>query len=346
MLLAVLLAGLALVGSGAAGASAPSVQDSLEQARAKRQQAVLALQELQATLADLRSARARVEASLDQAAADLLAAYQAELEATTRLARAEDQLAVRARAAFRLGPAASLALLFSAETPADLAAAQEFASSAMEADVDAIQAVESARADLERRRAAVQERKRELAERERELSALLAEADRRVQEAGEAARAAGMVVEELEAELAAIEAARARQEARAGVHLDPSGGVDESKLLALLGPTGGRTCTIPDGLRDTGADLSGLSSWYGWDFAGQTTASGAIYDPRLFTAAHRELPFGTFLRVRYDGRCAIVLVNDRGPYGNEERILDLSMASAKYLGVGVSRVRADILVPR
>ena len=70
-----------------------------------------------------------------------------------------------------------------------------------------------------------------------------------------------------------------------------------------------------------------------------------IFDPRLFTAANRWLPFGTFLRVTYGGRCAIVLVNDRGPYGNEERVIDLSEAAAQYLGVGVSYVHAEILVP-
>jgi len=40
-----------------------------------------------------------------------------------------------------------------------------------------------------------------------------------------------------------------------------------------------------------------------------------------------------------------VLVNDRGPYGRLERVIDLSEAAAKYLGVGVSWVRAEILVP-
>jgi rare lipoprotein A (peptidoglycan hydrolase) len=49
--------------------------------------------------------------------------------------------------------------------------------------------------------------------------------------------------------------------------------------------------------------------------------------------------------VSYGGSCAIVLVNDRGPYGRLERVIDLSEAAAKYLGVGVSWVRAEVLVP-
>jgi len=44
-------------------------------------------------------------------------------------------------------------------------------------------------------------------------------------------------------------------------------------------------------------------------------------------------------------RCAIVLVNDRGPYGHLERVLDLSMAAGQYLGVGVTWMNAEILLP-
>ena len=120
----------------------------------------------------------------------------------------------------------------------------------------------------------------------------------------------------------------------------------QAKLLALLGPAGGRTCAIPNGLRDTSRTISGVASWYGPHFAGGPTASGAEFDPSLFTAAHRTLPLGVFLRVHFESRCAIVLVNDRGPYGNYHRIIDLARAPASYLGLGVGHVTADVLVPR
>ena len=84
------------------------------------------------------------------------------------------------------------------------------------------------------------------------------------------------------------------------------------------------------------------------DFAGQHTASGAIYDPRLFTLANKELPLGVFLRIHYKGKCAIALVNDRGPYGVQGRIFDVSEAIAEYLGykgAGVAYVTTDVLVP-
>ena len=77
---------------------------------------------------------------------------------------------------------------------------------------------------------------------------------------------------------------------------------------------------------------TGLASYYGTGFEGSMTASGEVFDPYGFTAAHRTLPFGTQLTVRYHGRSVQVTVNDRGPYtGGRE--LDLSKGAADYLGL-------------
>jgi rare lipoprotein A len=62
------------------------------------------------------------------------------------------------------------------------------------------------------------------------------------------------------------------------------------------------------------------------------TASGEVFDPYGFTAAHRTLPFGTQLSVRYGGRSVLVTVNDRGP-SIRGRDLDLSQGAAEYLGL-------------
>ena len=64
--------------------------------------------------------------------------------------------------------------------------------------------------------------------------------------------------------------------------------------------------------------------------AGNPTASGELYDPSGFTAAHKALPFGTMLEVCYHD-CAEVTVNDRNP--NSEADLDLSLAAADYIGL-------------
>ena len=87
-----------------------------------------------------------------------------------------------------------------------------------------------------------------------------------------------------------------------------------------------------------------LSSWYGGYFHGRTTANGETYDMYGLTAAHKTLPFGTQLRVCYQG-CVNVRINDRGPY-IKGRIIDLSRRAAGIVGMrksGVAPVRVDIL---
>ncbi len=74
-----------------------------------------------------------------------------------------------------------------------------------------------------------------------------------------------------------------------------------------------------------------LSSWYGGYFHGRTTANGETYNMYGLTAAHKTLPFGTKLRVCYQG-CVDVRINDRGPYiGSRE--LDLSFGAASAIGL-------------
>ena len=65
------------------------------------------------------------------------------------------------------------------------------------------------------------------------------------------------------------------------------------------------------------------------------------------TAAHRTLPFGTWVRVvnLTNDKTVDVRITDRGPFV-ENRIIDLSHAAAvaiALIGPGVARVRLDIL---
>lgn len=75
-----------------------------------------------------------------------------------------------------------------------------------------------------------------------------------------------------------------------------------------------------------------VASWYGPGFEGATTASGAPFDPYGYTAAHKELPFGTKLIVTYRGNSVVVEINDRGPF-IAGRDLDLSQGAAEYIGL-------------
>lgn len=92
----------------------------------------------------------------------------------------------------------------------------------------------------------------------------------------------------------------------------------------------------------------GAASWYGKQFHGKTTASGEDFDMFEFTAAHRKLPLGTFVKVTNlkNGKWIIVRVNDRGPYVGD-RIMDLSYSAARMLNFrdGVERVRIDLIQP-
>lgn len=92
---------------------------------------------------------------------------------------------------------------------------------------------------------------------------------------------------------------------------------------------------------------TGLASWYGPGFHGKTTSSKEIFNMYDLTAAHRTLPFGTHVMVTNldNGKSAIVLINDRGPF-IKGRIIDLSYAAANMLGMigeGVVTVKIEVL---
>lgn len=90
-----------------------------------------------------------------------------------------------------------------------------------------------------------------------------------------------------------------------------------------------------------GETQCGMASWYGYE-NGHATASGERLNTGAYTAAHRHLPFGTIVRVtnRLNGRSVDVRINDRGPWGDGDRIIDLSSAAADALDM-----KRDGLVP-
>jgi rare lipoprotein A len=96
------------------------------------------------------------------------------------------------------------------------------------------------------------------------------------------------------------------------------------------------------------ADQIGLATWYGSALAGHKTANGERFDPSKLTAAHRKLPFGTWVEVRSvdTGRTVRVRINDRGPWGHADRIIDLSKKAAEELGIvraGVAKVELRVV---
>ena len=91
----------------------------------------------------------------------------------------------------------------------------------------------------------------------------------------------------------------------------------------------------------------GKASWYGPHFQGKETASGEPFDMNDLTAAHRDLPLGSLVRVTNlsNGNQVTVRINDRGPV-YRSRIIDLSSKAAKILGfraAGLQTVRLEVI---
>lgn len=91
---------------------------------------------------------------------------------------------------------------------------------------------------------------------------------------------------------------------------------------------------------------SGRASWYGPPYHNHRGANGQIFDQNALSAAHRTLPMGSLIRVTnmQTGQSAVMRVTDRGPFV-QDRVLDLSVASAKLVGVwrpGTANVRIDV----
>ena len=87
------------------------------------------------------------------------------------------------------------------------------------------------------------------------------------------------------------------------------------------------------------------ATYYGYELAGQRTASGEKFNPHGLTAAHRTLPFGTRVRVTNprNNRSVIVRINDRGPFGNGASI-DLRLGAARAIGMSsTADVRIEVM---
>jgi rare lipoprotein A len=91
----------------------------------------------------------------------------------------------------------------------------------------------------------------------------------------------------------------------------------------------------------------GIASWYAGEFDGKLTANGEVYDASGVSAAHKELDFGTIVRVTNldNGLVLEVRINDRGPYVGE-RVIDLSRGAAELLDMveqGIAPVSLELI---
>jgi rare lipoprotein A len=112
-------------------------------------------------------------------------------------------------------------------------------------------------------------------------------------------------------------------------------------------PTGEPTRRAEDrsAPRPSNRVFSGKASYYSYTTG--KTASGSSFNRDSLTAAHRNLPLGTRVRVTdlASSKSVVVRITDRGPWVRG-RVLDLSLGAARNLGItdrGVAQVRAEVL---
>jgi rare lipoprotein A (peptidoglycan hydrolase) len=92
---------------------------------------------------------------------------------------------------------------------------------------------------------------------------------------------------------------------------------------------------------------SQVATWYGPGLYGRQTACGQTLTPRTIGVAHKTLPCGSRVVIRYRGRFVRTTVIDRGPYANGAS-WDLTQATARALhftSVGIDDVRVAKLAP-
>lgn len=138
---------------------------------------------------------------------------------------------------------------------------------------------------------------------------------------------------------------RAQSYGRPGL-VDRFGAATEKGVERLQGDARLRADGVVDA-ETSRALVDGMSaepaSWYGPGFFGNRTACGQRFTSRIVGVAHKTLPCGTRVVLRYRGRFVRTEVIDRGPYvGNRQ--WDLSQATAEALRFeGVAKVRVATL---
>jgi rare lipoprotein A len=91
----------------------------------------------------------------------------------------------------------------------------------------------------------------------------------------------------------------------------------------------------------------GIASWYGDPYHGRTSANGEVFNMNEKTAAHRTMPFGTWVRVENESNSkrVNVRITDRGPFVGD-RIIDLSRKAAEdiaMIGPGTAMVKLTVI---
>lgn len=136
---------------------------------------------------------------------------------------------------------------------------------------------------------------------------------------------------------------------------DASNVPDAVPMWEPISRQGNQSPYVVRGIKYHIADVSkgfeefGDASWYGLKFHGELTSNGEIYNMYSMSAAHKNLPIPSYVRVTNldNNKQVVVRVNDRGPF-HKGRVIDLSYAAATKLGYakkGTARVKLELVRP-
>lgn len=266
-------------------------------------------------------------------------------EAQEHADRARAAYGVRAREAYKRGTWRTATVLLGADSFPALTSLTRFVEEALTADLGAYRRLVAARDELARLQS-------EAAGQKRDLVAATGNLERVRAALRQALDSEQAVLASAREELARLEAARRRAAGGVSPAVEARRAARQAELdrkladvLAWYAPGRGPEPYLPPQLRGTEVTSTGAASWYGPGFDGRRASSGCTFRAGQLTAASLVLPFGTFLKVSLNGRAAVVVVTDRGPYV-QGRVLDLSQAAAEAIGLtGVKQVRMEILIP-
>lgn len=316
---------LILAGGAAAGESSRDISNRISNGREN-------LSQIRSELTDLDQRIASSEQYLNQRRIDLA-------DATSRLRDADDNYKEtldlyegRISSIYKLGESNFYSVVLSSDDFSDAMARVAYLSKISENDERLVARVKTEAEAVRQMRARVDEIKQAQAD---DVNALkLRKQQLESQATSEKAH--------LDSQLAELAQARDQEEESRRQAAESEAFDGSSIYSGFTGPSVVVASQPPPGLQPTGITMSGVVSWYGPGFQGNTTANGEIYNMYAYTAAHKTLPFNTWIKVTHDGRSVFVRINDRGPYVGG-RIIDLSYASAQAIGIsGIGFVSAEI----
>ncbi len=311
-------------------AGAPTESSADIQSRIESQQVALEQERSRAAVLDLEIADA--QQYLDQNRLALADANDRLDEARARYDATMGMFESRLSAIYKLGGGEAYSVIFSSEGYGDTLSRLSYLATISENDRKLVNRVKSESEEIQALQHQVDTLKQESAA---GLAGLQEQKAQLESQIGAGQKSINDATTEL-AQAKIREEAEAAQAATAESLNGQIAGLEDSDATVSIGDG------PPAGLNPSGIILSGVASWYGPGFNGQRTASGETYNMYAYTAASKTLPFGTWLKVSFNGRSVFVRINDRGPYVGG-RILDLSYTAAQALGLdGIGYVTAEI----